>query len=129
MLLNGSPGLYALVERKIAEAIARGAFDDLPGAGKPLDLNDYLLVPEELRVANRILRNAGLVPPEIAQLAQINQLIAGIERSELAADENSSGARRLRALLMQLELAGREATSHGAWMRYQDALALRLDRP
>ena len=129
MLLSGSTGLYALVERKIAEAIARGEFDNLPGAGKPLDLDDDPLVPEELRVANRILRNAGFVPPEMAQLAQVNQLIASIERSEIAADETSPGARCLRALLIQLELSGREATSRGAWMRYQDALALRPGRP
>lgn len=129
MLLSGSPGLYALVERKIAEAIARGEFDNLPGAGKPLDLDDDPLVPEELRIANRILRNAGFVPPELAQLAQVNQLIARIERSEIAADETSPGARRLRALLIQLELSGHEATSRGAWLRYQDALALRLGRP
>jgi hypothetical protein len=129
MLLSGSPGLYALVERKITEAIARGEFDNLPGAGKPLDLDDDPLVPEELRIANRILRNAGFVPPELAQLAQVNQLIASIERSEIAADETSPGARRLRALLIQLELSGREATSRGAWLRYQDALAQRLGRP
>jgi hypothetical protein len=129
MLLSGSTGLYALVESKIAEAIARGEFDNLPGAGKPLDLDDDPLVPEELRVAHRILRNAGFVPPELAQLAQVNQLIASIERGEIAADGTAPGARRLRALLIQLELSGREATSRGAWMRYQDALALRLGRP
>jgi len=129
MLLTASPGLYAIAERKIAEAIARGEFDNLPGAGKPLELDDDALVPEELRVANRILRNAGFVPPQIGQLVQINQLIASIECREIDADENSPGARRLRALLIQLELSGRQATSHGAWMRYQDALALRFGRP
>ena len=39
-----------------------GAFDDLPGAGKPLDLDDDRLVPEDVRIAYRILRNAGFVP-------------------------------------------------------------------
>lgn len=29
-----------LAERRIREAMARGEFDDLPGAGKPLDLRD-----------------------------------------------------------------------------------------
>jgi Domain of unknown function (DUF1992) len=32
--------LESLVERRIREAAERGAFDDLPGAGKPLDLTD-----------------------------------------------------------------------------------------
>lgn len=31
--------LDRIVEQKIAAAVARGEFDDLPGAGKPLDLD------------------------------------------------------------------------------------------
>ena len=70
--------LLYLAERKIEEAIARGEFDDLPGAGRPLELDDDPLVPEELRVAYRILKNAGYVPPELdalRQLAQLEQLV------------------------------------------------------
>jgi hypothetical protein len=52
-----------LVEERIRQAQARGAFDDLPGAGRPLALDDDPLVPEELRVAWRLLRGAGLVGP------------------------------------------------------------------
>jgi hypothetical protein len=48
-----------LVEQKLLEAVSRGEFDDLPGAGRPLDLDDDPLVPEELRLAYRILKNAG----------------------------------------------------------------------
>jgi len=57
-----------LAERRIAEAIARGELEDLPGAGRPLALEDDPLVPEELRVAHRVLRNAGLLPPELERL-------------------------------------------------------------
>ena len=63
-----------LAERKIAEAVSRGELDDLPGAGKPLALEDDASIPEDLRVAYRILKNAGFVPPEVAQLKQIAQL-------------------------------------------------------
>ena len=55
----------ALVEARIAEAQRTGAFDGLPGVGRPLDLDDDRLVPEEVRMAYRILRNAGFVPPEV----------------------------------------------------------------
>ena len=52
--------LQYLAERKIEEAIARGEFDDLPGAGRPLDLDDEdPLWPEEVRMARRILKNSG----------------------------------------------------------------------
>ena len=54
-----------LAERRIAEAQSRGELDNLPGAGRPLELDDDALVPEDLRLAYRILKNAGFVPPEI----------------------------------------------------------------
>ena len=63
-----------LAERRIAEAISRGELDDLPGAGKPLTLDDDALIPEDLRVAYRILRNAGFVPPEVDQVRQMAEL-------------------------------------------------------
>ena len=60
-------GFDAIVEGKIAEAQRAGAFDDLPGAGKPLDLDDDRLVPEDVRAAYRILKNAGFVPAELLE--------------------------------------------------------------
>ncbi len=57
--------LGLIAERKIAEAIANGELDGLPGAGKPLDLDDDPLVPEDLRMAYRILKNAGYAPAEV----------------------------------------------------------------
>jgi hypothetical protein len=128
MRINELAGLAVLVERRIEEAIARGEFDDLPGAGRPLELDDDSLVPEELRVALRILKNAGCVPPEVQQLAEVNALIAQIGRDEIAPHEDSPHARRLRALLIRLELSGRDATARTAWTRYREALALRLGR-
>ena len=63
-----------IAEQRIAEAIARGELDDLPGAGRPLDLDDDALIPEELRLAYRILKNAGYVPPEVETLNEMAQL-------------------------------------------------------
>jgi Domain of unknown function (DUF1992) len=59
-----------IAERKIAEAAAQGEFDNLPGAGRPLDLQEDPLVPEDQRMANRILRNAGFVPREVEESAK-----------------------------------------------------------
>jgi hypothetical protein len=66
--------LDALVEQRINEAASRGEFKDLPGAGHPLEFDDVLLVPEEVRVANRILKNAGFVPPAVEQLRALRGL-------------------------------------------------------
>ncbi|HXF47069.1 MAG TPA: DnaJ family domain-containing protein [Burkholderiaceae bacterium] len=117
----------AIVERRIAEAIARGEFDHLPGAGKPLALDDDPLVPDELRVAYRILKNAGFVPPELEHCAEIGRLLAAIESEAIAPDGGRAG-KRLRALLLQLEASGRHATAARAWHEYEEALARRLGR-
>jgi len=121
-------GLDALVERRIQAAIARGEFDNLPGAGRPLVLDDDRLVPEELRVACRLLRNAGYVPPELQTIAEVNQLIGAISRAELSEGEHSAGARRLRALLIELELSGRTATAQAAWQQYSEVLREHCER-
>ena len=63
----------SIAEERIAEAIRRGDFDNLPGAGKPLEFDDDLLVPIEIRVANRILKNAGFVPPEVTERTEISK--------------------------------------------------------
>ena len=57
--------LAQLAESKIRAAIARGEFDDLPGSGKPLQLEDLSRVPAELRMGYKLLRNAGCLPPEL----------------------------------------------------------------
>jgi len=128
MNASRSFGLDALVERRIEAAIARGEFDSLPGAGKPLALDDDPLVPEELRVAYRLLKNAGYVPPELGHLAEINQLLGAVTRAELTGEQRSAGGRHLRALLVQLELAGRTATAAAVWQQYDEALRSRCDR-
>lgn len=63
-----------LAETKISEALARGDLDDLPGRGRPLVLDDDQLIPEELRLAYRILKNAGFAPPEIEARRTISML-------------------------------------------------------
>jgi hypothetical protein len=72
-----------IAEQKIEEAIRNGEFDNLPGAGKPLDLDDDLSIPEDMRLANRIMKNSGLTPPEVSLRKEIANL-----REELARTEN-----------------------------------------
>jgi hypothetical protein len=74
----------ALVEERIQEAQRRGDFDNLPGAGQALALDDDYLVPPEVRVAYRILKNAGFVPPEVLERREIAEL-----EDELAAVQDA----------------------------------------
>jgi hypothetical protein len=57
--------LEKIAEGRIRDAIARGEFDDLPGKGKPLDLEDLSGVSEDLRAGYLLLRNAGVLPEEM----------------------------------------------------------------
>jgi len=89
--------LATIAERKILEAMARGEFDDLPGRGEPLLLDDELAgVPAELRMAYKILKNAGYVPPEVDLQREIISLI-----DLLDAAEDDTERRQLRRELEQ----------------------------
>ncbi|MFQ5488796.1 MAG: DnaJ family domain-containing protein [Gammaproteobacteria bacterium] len=90
-----------LAEARIGEARDRGDFDNLAGAGRPLVLDDDLLVPEELRVAYRLLKNAGFVPPELEarrEIAHLQQLVDSVVSDE----QRAACLRRLNFLLARL---------------------------
>jgi hypothetical protein len=66
--------LDRIVEEAIKKAQERGEFDNLPGKGKPIDLTEYFETPEEVRVAQAVLKNAGMTSPEVDLLNEIAQL-------------------------------------------------------
>jgi len=68
-----------LAENRIRAAQEEGFFSNLPGHGKPLDLEDDSNVPEALRLTFKILRNAGCLPIEMElgkQIYNLRQLVA-----------------------------------------------------
>lgn len=98
-----------LVESRVNEAMARGEFDNLPGAGKALHLDDMTLVPEELRAGYRLLKNAGYLPIGVQlrhEIAQVEQLL------QLADDtmERQSLNQRLRYLMLKLGESGKDSS-------------------
>ena len=100
-----------IAERRIAEAIERGELADLPGAGRPLDLEDDPLVPEDLRLAYRILKNAGYLPPELEARREIRALEDLIDAVGAHAEWATQALRKLQVLRMRLaEWGGRGGT-------------------
>jgi hypothetical protein len=70
-----------IVEDLIKEAMERGEFDNLPGRGKPIDLREYFETPEEVRVANSVLKSAGMTAREVdllREIAELKQLLAAV---------------------------------------------------
>lgn len=75
---NGKPedegrwdSFHAIAERKIREAMEEGLFDNLPGKGKPLDLDDDPLTPAHLRIVHHVLKNANVVPEWVLREREI----------------------------------------------------------
>ena len=96
--------LAKIAENKIRDAVSRGEFDNLPGAGKPIDLEEYFRTPEELRMAYSVLKSARCLPEEVELMNEIAALDRelGDSRTEEA---RSALARRLRDRRLQLAIA------------------------
>ena len=78
------------VDAIVARSIANGELDNLPGQGKPLNLDDESGVPEEMRMAYRVMKNAGIVPPEVEALKRLATL-----REQLADETDPAERDRL----------------------------------
>lgn len=93
--------LDKLAERHIQAAMERGEFDNLPGAGCPLDLDDDSMVPPELRAGYRLLRNSGYLPPELQLRGEIRS-VEDLMRAARTEPERNAARRRLLALRTRL---------------------------
>jgi hypothetical protein len=114
-----------IAEERIRQAQREGAFDDLPGAGRPLALEDEPLLPEELRVAYRILRNSGHLPPEVGLRREIRDAEALLAQA-VTAQQRRSAARRLALLRWRLS---RERPGRPLYLdeSYADRVGARLE--
>ena len=114
-----------IVEARISEAAERGDFDDLPGAGQPLALEpDEPFVAPELRMAYRILKNAGFVPEEVRLRREIHQAEQLLFEAQCA-DQRSQAAQQLRLLLHRL--GSQRGLSLQVEQAYYQRLVQRLD--
>ena len=116
-----------IAERRILEAVREGAFDDLPGAGQPLKLEDDSNVPEDLRVAYKILKNAGYVPKEVAlrkEIAQTEDLLDDMEDTKAKYRQ----LKKLNFLITRLNILRKTSVSLEMDQRYEKKLAERFGR-
>ena len=64
-----------VAEKAIREAQRKGEFDNLPGMGKRLVFEDDSMVPEDLRMAYKVLRNSGHLPSEMQEEKDIERAL------------------------------------------------------
>jgi hypothetical protein len=79
--------LENFIEKQIQKAIAEGKFDNLEGAGKPIDLDAYFAAPEDVRVGYSVLKSNKFVPEEIDRLKEIGDLKEKLKNSSDAAEK------------------------------------------
>ncbi len=91
------------IGRKLAESAASGELRQARSWGKPLDLGDgYDETPAELRMGMKILKDAGVVPAEVALMHEIEALRQSLEA---APDDAAARAGRQRLSEMRQQLA------------------------
>ncbi|MCX8034287.1 MAG: DUF1992 domain-containing protein [Thermodesulfovibrio sp.] len=110
-----------IAEEKIREAIEQGVFNDLPNKGKPLKLEDYSWVPEDLRIAYKILKNAGCIPPEM----EIRKEIIDLKELLKTIDDDEERIRRIRELnfkLLKLNIGRKKPLYLEDFPEYEDKI-------
>ncbi|MGE7890470.1 DUF1992 domain-containing protein [Bacillus cereus] len=117
----------SIAEEKIRQAIRNGDLDNIPGQGKPLQLEDLSMVPPELRMSYKILKNAGMIPPEMElqkDILKIEDLIAccydGEERKKLQEELTT------KTLRFQQLMEKRKMKDSSAFRMYQDRVFHKL---
>lgn len=114
-----------LAEERIKKAQEEGDFDALPGRGMPLCLDDDAHVPEDLRMAWRVLKNAGCLPPEIEAQREIHtarELLSGLTDE----GERYRQMQRLNLMITRLNLLRRRPVQLEAEQEYYDKVVARV---
>jgi hypothetical protein len=99
-----------IAEEKIRQALANGDFDNLPGAGKPLRLDDDSMVAPDLRMAYKLLKDAHCLPPELElhnEILRLKDLLRGIADET----ERTQKIREINLVITKLNLLRRRPLS------------------
>ncbi|WP_072085409.1 DnaJ family domain-containing protein, partial [Yersinia massiliensis] len=111
-------------ERYIVDAQKNGEFDNLSGNGKPLQLDDDALVPMDLRVGYRLLKNAGFLPPELLDRQEALTIVDLL--SQLDCQHGAQTKLRSRLILLEMRLEQAGLSTDFLHQEYQHRVADRL---
>lgn len=116
--------IFALIaEDKIKTAIKKGELDNLPGKGKPLQLDDLSSIPEDLRMGYRLLKNAGFFDEEaklgrdIMNLTESLKGLSNPEDQKKLRDEINEKRARFEKIMDE-----RKLTQSKAYAQYREKL-------
>jgi hypothetical protein len=120
-------GFEKIVEEQIRKAQKKGEFENLVGSGKPLKFNSDWFIPEELRLAYKILKNADCVPPEIElqkEIKQTEDLLAGMQETS----EKYRILKKLNFLIMKLNTIRDTSIMHKMPQHYMEKLVGHIEK-
>ncbi len=116
-----------LAEQRIVEAQRNGEFDDLAGKGKPLELEDRSSIPEDLRMAYHLLKNANVRPPEAELLKDIHILEDLLKHVE-DEDERKSLVKSLQWKVIRLDMLKRRSIDLATVRNYGGKIVEKFSR-
>ena len=119
-------GFQKIIEERIRVALERGEFDNLPGSGKPLADENDILVPADLRLAFKILKNADCLPPEIELKKEIHQVEEMLSQMEGSAEKYKL-LKKLNFLIMKLNLTRKASVQFDMPQRYEAKVVKRIE--
>jgi len=114
-----------IAEQRILEAQRNGAFDNLPGKGRPLELDDLSWVPEELRVGYHVLKNAHVLPPEAELRKDIHTLEDLIKHIE-DEGERRALAKSIQWKMIRLDMLKRRSIDFNSMRAYSRKLVAKF---
>ena len=122
------PGYEKIVEERILKAQENGSFDNLEGSGKPIRYEDETGIPEDLRLAYKILKNAGCVPPELETSREIRKTEDLLEK-ETEIEETYRLMKKLNMLLRRRSLETPAFEALPIMEEYRAQLLSRIKKP
>ena len=94
--------LARIAEQKILEAMETRSLTTSKWKNKPLPLENDQNIPDDLKMAYKIMKNSGFLPPEIEErkeVQRLEELIAATEDEH----ERLQQMRKLNVLLMKID--------------------------
>ncbi len=119
------PGFEKLIESRIKKAQDEGAFENLPGSGQPLPIEDDRHIPADLRMVHKVLKNADCLPPEVQLRKEIRtteDLLAGMTDTV----QKYRTIKKLNFLIMKLNALKDANPAHDIPQRYYGEVVERL---
>ena len=119
-------GFYKIIEERIRAAQKKGVFENLEGSGKPLNLEDDRHIPEDLRLAHKILKNADCLPPEIElkkEIVRTEDLLSGMKDTA----QKHRTLKKLNYLIMKLNAVRDTSIELEMPQQYSHKLVERLE--